>query len=128
MDEGARNDDLTAVASGQGSGYAGFGERVAGILEAAEEAAERIRESARHEAAELERLAAVEAERLQNELTAEARARCAAEVRAALGELRSALQRPLGRSAPYLTLRKNLTLRPGSRISSLWNWVELRTS
>ncbi len=33
-------------------------------------------------------------------LTAEARARCAAEVRAALGELRSALQRPLGRSSP----------------------------
>ena len=32
-------------------------------------------------------------------LTAEARARCAQEVRAALGELRSALQRPLGRSA-----------------------------
>ena len=33
-------------------------------------------------------------------LTAEARARCAAEVRAALGDLRSALQRPLGRSSP----------------------------
>ncbi|MEY2517244.1 MAG: hypothetical protein QOJ89_4602 [bacterium] len=33
-------------------------------------------------------------------LSAEARARCAAEVRAALGELRSALQRPLGRSSP----------------------------
>jgi signal transduction histidine kinase len=33
-------------------------------------------------------------------LTAEARARCAAEVRAALSELRSALQRPLGRSSP----------------------------
>ncbi len=33
-------------------------------------------------------------------LTAEARARCAAEVGAALGELRSALQRPLGRSSP----------------------------
>jgi signal transduction histidine kinase len=33
-------------------------------------------------------------------LNAEARARCAAEVRAALGELRSALQRPLGRSSP----------------------------
>ena len=33
-------------------------------------------------------------------LTAEARARCAAEVRAALGELRSALQRPLGRLSP----------------------------
>ena len=49
MDEGARNDDLTAVASGQGSGYAVFGERVAGILEAAEEAAEKIRESARRE-------------------------------------------------------------------------------
>jgi signal transduction histidine kinase len=32
-------------------------------------------------------------------LTAEARARCAREVGAALGELRSALQRPLGRSA-----------------------------
>ncbi|MBW3653392.1 MAG: hypothetical protein KY433_07325 [Actinobacteria bacterium] len=32
-------------------------------------------------------------------LTAEARARCAQEVGAALGELRSALQRPLGRSA-----------------------------
>jgi len=33
-------------------------------------------------------------------LTAQARARCAAEVRAALGELRSALQRPLGRTSP----------------------------
>jgi signal transduction histidine kinase len=33
-------------------------------------------------------------------LNAEARARCAAEVRAALSELRSALQRPLGRSSP----------------------------
>jgi len=33
-------------------------------------------------------------------LTAQARGRCAAEVRAALGELRSALQRPLGRSSP----------------------------
>lgn len=33
-------------------------------------------------------------------LTAEARGRCAAEVRVALGDLRSALQRPLGRSAP----------------------------
>jgi signal transduction histidine kinase len=33
-------------------------------------------------------------------LSAEARARCAAEVRAALSELRSALQRPLGRSSP----------------------------
>jgi signal transduction histidine kinase len=33
-------------------------------------------------------------------LNAEARARCAAEVRAALGELRSALQRPLGRLSP----------------------------
>jgi signal transduction histidine kinase len=33
-------------------------------------------------------------------LTAEARARCAQEVGAALGELRSALQRPLGRSSP----------------------------
>ena len=33
-------------------------------------------------------------------LTAEARARSAAEVRAALGELRSALQRPLGRTSP----------------------------
>jgi signal transduction histidine kinase len=33
-------------------------------------------------------------------LSAEARARCAVEVRAALGELRSALQRPLGRSSP----------------------------
>jgi signal transduction histidine kinase len=33
-------------------------------------------------------------------LTRESRARCAVEVRAALGELRSALQRPLGRSAP----------------------------
>lgn len=33
-------------------------------------------------------------------LTAEARARCAAEVRVALGELRSALQRPLGRTSP----------------------------
>ena len=33
-------------------------------------------------------------------LTAESRARCAAEVRAALGELRSALQRPLGRLSP----------------------------
>jgi signal transduction histidine kinase len=32
-------------------------------------------------------------------LTAESRSRCAAEVRAALGELRSALQRPLGRSS-----------------------------
>ncbi|MEA2138134.1 MAG: hypothetical protein QOG56_1284 [Solirubrobacteraceae bacterium] len=32
-------------------------------------------------------------------LSAEARARCAVEVRAALGELRSALQRPLGRSS-----------------------------
>ena len=68
-----RSDDLTAVASGHGSGYAGFGERVAGILEAAEEAAEKIRESARHEAAELERLASVEAERLTSELTADAR-------------------------------------------------------
>ena len=56
MDEGARNDDLTAVATGQSSSYTVFGERVAGILEAAEEAAEKIRESARHEAAELERL------------------------------------------------------------------------
>jgi signal transduction histidine kinase len=33
-------------------------------------------------------------------LTAEARARCAAEVRGALSELRSALQRPLGRLSP----------------------------
>ncbi len=33
-------------------------------------------------------------------LSAEARARCAAEVRAALGDLRSALQRPLGRTSP----------------------------
>ncbi len=33
-------------------------------------------------------------------LSPEARARCAAEVRAALGELRSALQRPLGRTSP----------------------------
>jgi signal transduction histidine kinase len=33
-------------------------------------------------------------------LSAQARGRCAAEVRAALGELRSALQRPLGRSSP----------------------------
>ncbi|MBA3745990.1 MAG: GAF domain-containing protein [Solirubrobacterales bacterium] len=33
-------------------------------------------------------------------LSAEARARCGAEVRAALSELRSALQRPLGRSSP----------------------------
>ena len=33
-------------------------------------------------------------------LTAESRARCAVEVRAALSELRSALQRPLGRSSP----------------------------
>jgi signal transduction histidine kinase len=33
-------------------------------------------------------------------LTEAARARCAAEVRAALGELRSALQRPLGRTSP----------------------------
>jgi signal transduction histidine kinase len=33
-------------------------------------------------------------------LTAQSRARCAAEVRAALGELRSALQRPLGRTSP----------------------------
>ena len=63
MDKGTRNDDLTAVATGQGSGYAALGERVAGILEAAEEAAEKIREAARREAAELERLAAVEAER-----------------------------------------------------------------
>ena len=33
-------------------------------------------------------------------LTEQARGRCAAEVRAALGELRSALQRPLGRTSP----------------------------
>ena len=33
-------------------------------------------------------------------LTAESRARCAAEVRVALGDLRSALQRPLGRLSP----------------------------
>ena len=36
-------------------------------------------------------------------LTAEARARCAQEVGAALGELRSALQRPLGRTSPPTT-------------------------
>ena len=43
-------------------------------------------------------------------LTAEARARCAQEVGAALGELRSALQRPLGRSAAptQTTLRAEL--------------------
>jgi signal transduction histidine kinase len=43
-------------------------------------------------------------------LTAEARARCAREVGAALGELRSALQRPLGRSsaATGTTLRAEL--------------------
>ncbi len=33
-------------------------------------------------------------------LTAQARGRCAAEVRSALGDLRSALQRPLGRTSP----------------------------
>jgi signal transduction histidine kinase len=36
-------------------------------------------------------------------LTPEARARCAQEVGGALGELRSALQRPLGRSSPPTT-------------------------
>src|ERR1044071_271233 len=72
VDEGAPN-DLTTVATGQTPGYAALGERVAGILEAAEEAAEKIRGAARREAAELERLAEVQSERVKNELTVDAR-------------------------------------------------------
>ena len=53
--------------------FGAVGEHVAGILEAAEQAAERIRQEARREAAELERLAVVEADRLKDELTREAR-------------------------------------------------------
>ena len=41
--------------------YAAVGERVAGILEAAEQAGEKIRHEAQHEAAELQRLAVIEA-------------------------------------------------------------------
>ena len=53
--------------------YAALGDRVTGILEAAEQAADEIREEARELAADLERKARSEAEQLKQQLTAEAR-------------------------------------------------------
>ena len=57
-------DDLSA-GQAEPQGYAALGDRVTGILEAAEQAAEEIREEARKLAADLEREARTEAERLK---------------------------------------------------------------
>src|SRR5947207_2431551 len=61
VDENARSDEIGAEPSQEPAGYSALGEHVTGILEAAQEAAGRIKEEARREASELERLAAVEA-------------------------------------------------------------------
>src|SRR6476659_6136477 len=65
--------DNISAEQAEPQGYAALGDRVKGILEAAEQAAEEIREEARKLAADLERDARAEAERLKLELTADAR-------------------------------------------------------
>jgi DNA anti-recombination protein RmuC len=66
-------DEMAASAPAEPRGYAALGERVAGILEAAERAAEQIRRDAKQQASEQDRAARADAERLTKELTEEAR-------------------------------------------------------
>jgi F0F1-type ATP synthase membrane subunit b/b' len=70
MQEGnGRANDLPAEPA-QPQGYAALGDRVTGILEAAQQAATEIRDDARKLADDLEREARAEAERLKTKLTA----------------------------------------------------------
>jgi hypothetical protein len=64
---------LTEETPAEPRGYAALGERVTGILEAAERAAEEIRRDAKQQASEHDRAARTDAERLTKELTEEAR-------------------------------------------------------
>src|SRR5215211_4186820 len=70
-DNGHANDRPAEPAEPQG--YGALGDRVTGILEAAEQAAGEIRAEARKLAADLQREARAESERLKEELTADAR-------------------------------------------------------
>ena len=72
-DESEHSSEITAEPAAASGTYTAVGDRVAGILEAAEEAAEKIREETRQRVSELERQGRVEAERLKKELTEEAR-------------------------------------------------------
>jgi len=72
QDENGRADDL-AGGRAEPQGYGALGDRVSGILEAAEQAAADIRDDARTLAGDLEREARAEAERLKRDLTSEAR-------------------------------------------------------
>jgi len=71
-EENGRTDEISAGHPAP-QGYGALGDRVTGILEAAEQAAAEIREDASQLAGDLEREARAEAERLKQELTAEAR-------------------------------------------------------
>jgi hypothetical protein len=73
VDGNGLTEEMAASTPAEPRGYAALGERVTGILEAAEQAAEEIRRDAKQQASEHDRAARAEAERLTKELTEQAR-------------------------------------------------------